>query len=156
MAPVASEIYAAAGVESPRGVGSHGYTMGGLSCGAAARQDELRVHLRPLGAPASQGDGVILGIAALLDAFLVRLLLMPVLLRLAGPAAWYVPSWLGRILPDVRFDTARRRPHEAQHDLDGRSREAGTSGSTSWRMSRDPAVSEREQGSCELDSGIKG
>jgi len=47
--------------------------------------------------------GVILGIAVLLDAFLVRLLLMPVLLRLAGPASWYVPSWLGRILPDVRF-----------------------------------------------------
>ena len=33
--------------------------------------------------------GVILGIAVLLDAFLVRLLLVPVLLRLAGPAAWY-------------------------------------------------------------------
>ena len=47
--------------------------------------------------------GVILGIAVLLDASLVRLLIMPVLLRLAGPAAWYVPSWLGRILPDVRF-----------------------------------------------------
>ena len=47
--------------------------------------------------------GVILGIAVLLDAFVVRLLLMPVLLRLAGPAAWYVPSWLGRVLPDVRF-----------------------------------------------------
>jgi RND superfamily putative drug exporter len=47
--------------------------------------------------------GVILGIAVLLDAFLVRLLLMPVLLRLVGPAAWYVPSWLGRMLPEVRF-----------------------------------------------------
>jgi RND superfamily putative drug exporter len=47
--------------------------------------------------------GVILGVAVLLDAFLVRLLLVPVLLRLAGPAAWYVPSWLGRVLPDVRF-----------------------------------------------------
>jgi RND superfamily putative drug exporter len=47
--------------------------------------------------------GVILGIAVLLDAFVVRLLLMPVLLRLAGPAAWYVPSWLGRILPDIHF-----------------------------------------------------
>ena len=47
--------------------------------------------------------GVILGIAVLLDAFLVRLLLVPVLLRLAGPAAWYVPSWLDRVLPDVRF-----------------------------------------------------
>src|SRR6476620_3190048 len=47
--------------------------------------------------------GVILGIAVLLDAFLVRLLLLPVLLRLAGPAAWYLPSWLGRVLPDIRF-----------------------------------------------------
>ena len=47
--------------------------------------------------------GVVLGIAVLLDAFVVRLLLMPVLLRLAGPAAWYRPRWLDRILPDVRI-----------------------------------------------------
>jgi len=47
--------------------------------------------------------GVILGVAVLLDAFLVRLLLVPVLLRLAGPAAWYLPSWLGRVLPRVHF-----------------------------------------------------
>jgi putative drug exporter of the RND superfamily len=45
--------------------------------------------------------GMILGIAVLLDAFLVRLLLLPVLLRLAGPAAWYLPRWLDRILPDA-------------------------------------------------------
>jgi RND superfamily putative drug exporter len=47
--------------------------------------------------------GAILGIAVLLDAFLVRLLLLPVLLRLSGSAAWYMPAWLGRLLPDVRF-----------------------------------------------------
>jgi RND superfamily putative drug exporter len=47
--------------------------------------------------------GVILGVAVLLDAFLVRLLLLPVFLRLAGARAWYLPVWLGRILPDVRF-----------------------------------------------------
>ncbi len=47
--------------------------------------------------------GVVLGIAVLLDAFPVRLLLVPVLLRLAGPAAWYLPSWLDRILPEGRF-----------------------------------------------------
>jgi putative drug exporter of the RND superfamily len=47
--------------------------------------------------------GVILGVAVLLDAFLVRLLLVPVLLRLAGPAAWYLPSWLDRVLPSTRF-----------------------------------------------------
>jgi len=47
--------------------------------------------------------GVILGVAVLLDAFLVRLLLLPVFLRLAGRAAWYLPAWLDRILPDVHF-----------------------------------------------------
>jgi RND superfamily putative drug exporter len=47
--------------------------------------------------------GVVLGIAVLLDALLVRLLLLPVLLRLAGRAAWATPRWLRRALPDVRF-----------------------------------------------------
>jgi RND superfamily putative drug exporter len=47
--------------------------------------------------------GVILGIAVLLDAFLVRLVLLPVLLRLTGRAAWACPAWLRRILPSVRF-----------------------------------------------------
>jgi RND superfamily putative drug exporter len=48
--------------------------------------------------------GVILGVAVLLDAFLVRLTLLPVFLRLAGPAAWHLPRPLDRLLPDVRFD----------------------------------------------------
>jgi putative drug exporter of the RND superfamily len=47
--------------------------------------------------------GVILGVAVLLDALLVRLLLVPVLLRLTGAKAWAVPKLLGRILPNVRF-----------------------------------------------------
>ncbi|HET8592433.1 MAG TPA: MMPL family transporter, partial [Solirubrobacterales bacterium] len=47
--------------------------------------------------------GVILGIAVLLDAALIRLLLMPVLLRLLGRWAWYLPPWADRFLPDVRF-----------------------------------------------------
>ena len=47
--------------------------------------------------------GVILGIAVLLDAFLVRLVLLPVILRLTGPAAWAIPGWLERLLPNVSF-----------------------------------------------------
>jgi RND superfamily putative drug exporter len=50
--------------------------------------------------------GVILGIAVLLDAALVRLLLVPVLLRLLGKWAWYLPTPLARMLPDVRFGHA--------------------------------------------------
>ena len=47
--------------------------------------------------------GLVLGVAVLLDAFLVRLVLLPVLLRLTGRAAWWSPSWLTRILPNIRF-----------------------------------------------------
>jgi putative drug exporter of the RND superfamily len=50
--------------------------------------------------------GVILGIAVLLDAMLVRLVLIPTLLRVFGRFAWAQPRWLDRILPDVRFGHA--------------------------------------------------
>ena len=50
--------------------------------------------------------GVILGIAVLLDAALVRLLLVPVALRLLGRWAWWLPRPLARILPAVRFGHA--------------------------------------------------
>ncbi|HYF26459.1 MAG TPA: MMPL family transporter [Baekduia sp.] len=50
--------------------------------------------------------GVILGIAVLLDAALVRLIIVPVMLRLLGRAAWWLPKPLDRILPDVRFGHA--------------------------------------------------
>ena len=50
--------------------------------------------------------GVILGVAVLLDAFLVRLLLLPVLLRLMGSRAWYLPAWTRRVLPEVTFGHA--------------------------------------------------
>ena len=50
--------------------------------------------------------GIILGIAVLLDAALIRLLLLPVLLRVMGRWAWYLPRWAHRVLPDVRFGHA--------------------------------------------------
>jgi putative drug exporter of the RND superfamily len=47
--------------------------------------------------------GIILGVAVLLDAALIRLLLLPVLLRLMGRSAWYLPRWARRVLPRVTF-----------------------------------------------------
>jgi len=47
--------------------------------------------------------GVILGVAVALDALLIRLILVPVALRLLGTWAWSLPRWLDRILPDVTF-----------------------------------------------------
>jgi putative drug exporter of the RND superfamily len=50
--------------------------------------------------------GIILGIAVLLDAALIRLLLLPVLLRVMGPWAWYLPRWAHRVLPEVSLGHA--------------------------------------------------
>jgi putative drug exporter of the RND superfamily len=50
--------------------------------------------------------GIILGIAVLLDAALIRLVLLPVRLRVMGRWAWYLPRWAHRMLPDVRFGHA--------------------------------------------------
>jgi RND superfamily putative drug exporter len=50
--------------------------------------------------------GIILGIAVLLDAALIRLLVLPVLMRLMGRWAWYLPRWANRVLPDVSFGNA--------------------------------------------------
>ncbi|WP_081631623.1 MMPL family transporter [Nocardia sp. 348MFTsu5.1] len=47
--------------------------------------------------------GIILGVAVLLDAILIRLMLLPALLRLTGRAAWWSPTWLQRILPSITF-----------------------------------------------------
>ncbi|GAA1406601.1 MMPL family transporter [Kitasatospora putterlickiae] len=47
--------------------------------------------------------GIVLGVAVLLDAALVRLVLLPVLLRLTGAAAWRTPAWLDRVLPKISF-----------------------------------------------------
>ena len=43
--------------------------------------------------------GVILGVAVLLDTVLVRLLLLPAVLRLMGRRAWWTPGVLERLLP---------------------------------------------------------
>ncbi|HKE77847.1 MAG TPA: MMPL family transporter [Solirubrobacteraceae bacterium] len=47
--------------------------------------------------------GVILGVSVLLDAMLVRLVLLPALLRLFGRHAWALPRWMDWVLPNVRF-----------------------------------------------------
>ena len=47
--------------------------------------------------------GLILAVAVFLDALLIRLVLLPVVLRVAGHGAWWRPAWLERVLPRVTF-----------------------------------------------------
>jgi RND superfamily putative drug exporter len=47
-----------------------------------------------------------LGVGVLFDAFVVRLMLVPAFISLLGKAAWYMPKWLDRLLPDVDVEGA--------------------------------------------------
>ena len=52
----------------------------------------------------SIGFGLTLGI--ILDAFVVRLLVIPALMHLLGDAAWWLPKWLDKILPQLDVEGA--------------------------------------------------
>jgi RND superfamily putative drug exporter len=47
--------------------------------------------------------GITLAMAVLLDATIVRVLLVPALMALIGDRNWYLPRWLDRVLPHVHF-----------------------------------------------------
>lgn len=53
--------------------------------------------------------GLAVGVA--FDAFLVRMTLVPALMALFGKAAWWMPKWLGRILPNVDIEGEQLREH---------------------------------------------
>ncbi|WP_402463380.1 MMPL family transporter [Isoptericola aurantiacus] len=58
--------------------------------------------------------GFALAFGVLVDAFVVRMLVVPALMHLLGDSAWWLPRWLDRILPDVDVEGAaleRRHPH---------------------------------------------
>ena len=55
-----------------------------------------------------------LAIAVLLDATIVRMLLVPATMELLGDKNWWIPKWLDRILPKIDVDGAH---HDALIDL---------------------------------------
>lgn len=50
------------------------------------------------------GFGMAFGV--LVDAFIVRLVLVPAVMTILGEKAWWIPRWLDRILPDVDIEGA--------------------------------------------------
>jgi RND superfamily putative drug exporter len=53
--------------------------------------------------------GVALASAVLIDAFLVRMILLPAVLQLLGRRTWTLPGWLDRHLPDLAIEPAAGR-----------------------------------------------
>ena len=48
--------------------------------------------------------GVGFASAIFIDAFIIRLLLLPAVMHLAGPAMWWMPAWLDKRLPHLHIE----------------------------------------------------
>ena len=55
--------------------------------------------------------GFALAVAVVLDAFVVRMTLIPALMYLLGERAWWLPRWLDRLLPDVDVEGESLQRH---------------------------------------------
>jgi len=54
--------------------------------------------------------GLLLAVAILTDALIVRMTLVPAFLTLLGEKSWYIPRWLDRLLPNVTIES----PHKGE------------------------------------------
>jgi RND superfamily putative drug exporter len=57
--------------------------------------------------------GLLLAVAILVDALVVRMTLVPAFLTLLGEKSWYIPRWLDRLLPNVTIEA----PHDREAPL---------------------------------------
>jgi len=58
----------------------------------------------------SKEFGLLLSVAILVDALLVRMTLVPAFLTMLGEKSWYMPRWLDRLLPNLTIEP----PHDEQ------------------------------------------
>jgi putative drug exporter of the RND superfamily len=90
---------------------SHRSVVAGLSSSARVITSAALIMISVFGAFVLGDDingkmfGVGLSVAVLLDATLVRMVLVPATMSLFGRGNWWLPSWLDRILPHLDLET---------------------------------------------------
>jgi putative drug exporter of the RND superfamily len=70
----------------------------------------------------SKEFGLLLAVAILTDALLVRMTLVPSFFTLLGEKTWYIPRWLDRLLPNITIEP----PHDGE--IEAPARPAGAAG----------------------------
>jgi len=53
-----------------------------------------------------------MAVAVLIDASLVRMVLVPALMAILDRRAWWLPAWLDRIIPDLKLEGGEQEPIE--------------------------------------------
>ncbi|MGI9051696.1 MAG: MMPL family transporter [Ilumatobacteraceae bacterium] len=91
---------------------SHTSVVAGLSSTAKVITSAALIMISVFGAfvlgddPVGKMFGVGLAVAVLLDATLVRMVLVPATMSLVGRANWWLPAWLDRLLPRLDLEGA--------------------------------------------------
>ena len=89
---------------------SHSSVVTGLSSTARVITSAALIMISVFGAfvladdPTTKMFGIGLSVAVLLDATLVRMVLVPATMSLLGSANWWLPGWLDRILPHLDLE----------------------------------------------------
>jgi uncharacterized membrane protein YdfJ with MMPL/SSD domain len=79
---------------------------GRVVCAAALIMTAVFAGFIPTGDPIVKSIAFALTAGVLVDAFIVRLTLMPAVMNLLGRAAWWLPGWLDRLLPHADIEGA--------------------------------------------------
>jgi uncharacterized membrane protein YdfJ with MMPL/SSD domain len=58
----------------------------------------------------SKEFGLLLAVAILTDALIMRLTVVPALLSLLGERSWYMPRWLDKVLPNITIEPPTEQP----------------------------------------------
>ena len=58
----------------------------------------------------SKEFGLLLAVAILCDALIMRLTVVPALLTQLGEKSWYIPRWLDKVLPNITIEPPTERP----------------------------------------------
>ncbi|MER7440606.1 MMPL family transporter [Micromonospora avicenniae] len=66
--------------------------------------------------PVIKSIGFALAVGVAIDAFVVRMTIVPAVMSLLGSRAWWLPKWLGRALPNVDIEGEGLRAHLADRE----------------------------------------
>ena len=130
----------------------------GIAAIAGRRRGDHHGHgllgLHPERDRVSKEFGILLAVAILVDALVMRMTLVPAFFTLLREKTWYIPGWMDRLLPNVTVEA----PHEAEGRAASsrsrpRRRAARRNGARGARLRPGPAVSSSGQSSVRYASG---
>jgi RND superfamily putative drug exporter len=113
------EEHVHAGEDNKRSVVSGLVTSGRVITAAAAIMVFVFGSFVLNGDPTVKQFGIGLAVAVILDATIVRCLLVPAVMVMMGRTNWYLPHWVDRILPHINIEGAeffKQRDHRRQVD----------------------------------------